>query len=81
MEFITLYYLRASTILRNDPAWTSWTVTPAFSTSSGSIAPLLSARKKKLSNPCPVAASSKTSPLRVAFEACSTKFLSLVVDS
>lgn len=45
------YFLRVSTIFRKEPACTSSTVTPAFFTSSGSIAPLFSARKKKFSNP------------------------------
>ena len=46
----------------------------AASASSSVMAPQLTALKKKFSNPCPVAASSNTSPTRVACAAFSTKF-------
>src|SRR5688572_15465089 len=44
--------------------------------SSSVIAPELMPRRKKLRSPCPVAASSKTSPTRVACAALPTKLLS-----
>src|SRR4051812_46741536 len=47
-----------------------------FNASCSVIAPELIPRRKKLRRPCPVAASSKTSPTSVACAALPTKFLS-----
>jgi len=57
---------RASTIFINDRPCSSFLVKAVSSASSRLSAPQFKPRKKKFNNPCPVAASSKTSPTSVA---------------
>ena len=60
------YFLRASTIFTKERPFTSSTVIPVLVTSSILTALQLKARRKKFNNPCPVAASSKLCPTKVA---------------
>src|SRR6185436_8566767 len=68
-------------IFANERARSSSSVRPVSAASTGVSAPLFTPRTKKFNNPCAVAASSKTSPTRVAWVACATKWRSLAAGS
>src|SRR4029077_16275666 len=67
---------RFCSILRNERERISSSESPVASASASVIAPQAMPRRKKFSNPCPVAASSKTSPKSEASAAFSTNVFS-----